>query len=286
MFTFAVMTCNRLYYLKNCVKSIIEFVGLDNIDLLIIDSHTQEKGTSEYLSSLPSGIHVKVFDHRSPNELHRAMNYAIKFSRKRNNKYVNFIQDDYQYLYEFPNLLSLVEVAFDKYPDVIQLQTNLIWKRKHHKIGKVSRKRAGGAKWYYLHNKSPCDNGFTRVSTYKKIGLYPKKTSIHGKEKGYRSGEAWFASKCKKYKRMLFSCPNMGMMMDCAYVRRNKRIGRYFPPPREYYLRPFSNSEIEAVNARSKANKFCFIEDMIVADGWTPDSMHKKHNERDIVVKI
>jgi len=76
MFTFAVITCNRLHYLRNCVDSIIEFIGLDDINLLIIDNASKEDGVQKYLSSLPSEIDIKLFHKRHPNELHRAMNYA------------------------------------------------------------------------------------------------------------------------------------------------------------------------------------------------------------------
>jgi len=286
MFTFAVLHCNRLYYLKNCLQSIIEFVGLDGINLLVIDNGSTEPGIHEYLSSLPGEVDVKQFKDRSPHELHRAMNYAIKYSRKQNNKYVNFIQEDYQYLYSHDSLLKWVHEAFESNPKVVQLQSNMGWRRKIKKMGKFSIVDVNGIKWQLLHKKPPCDNGFTRVDLYDKIGLYPKKISIHGREKGYTAGESWIKSKCRKYRRMMLAEPNMGMLMDCAYVRNNYRIGKYFPPPNKYYLKPFDEDKCQQVKNMANNGEVCLIEDLIEPDGWTPDKLGQKHNTRKIKVKV
>ncbi len=280
MFTFAVIACNRLHYLKNCVKSIIEFVGLSDINLLVIDNASIESGVHEYLSSLSPEVDVKVFKKRHPNELHRAMNYAIEYSRKRKNKYVNFIQDDYQYLYHQPNFLSGASDAFKAHKNVVQLHTNLIWKYKKHKIGKMKPVVVNGYKWFFMYKKRPCDNGITRVSLFKRIGLYPSNVRIHGEKGKFQTGEAWLAKRCKSKYRMMSSIPNLGMMIDCAFIRKDKRFGNYFPPPKNYFLRPFSEEQQNKVKEQSGRNKFCFIEDMIATDGWTPHNIQKHGTQK------
>lgn len=283
--TFAVITCNRLFYLRNCVESIREFIGLNDINLLIIDNASSENGVSEYLSSLPNEVEIHRFGKRHANELHRAMNYAIKYARSKKSDYVNFIQDDYQYVYNQPDLLKWVDDAFSSKKKVVQLHTNLIWKFKAHKIGKVTPLDINGTKWFYLHNKPPCDNGFTKVSLYKKIGLYPSNVSIHGEEKNYIIGETWFAKKCKGKYRMLLGEPNMGMIPDCAFIRGDKRKGKYFSPPSKFYLKPFDESEMNVIRKRSKKNKLCFIEDLIIPDGWKPEGKGK-HSSNKMESKI
>lgn len=273
MFTFVVIGCNRLHYLKNCVDSIIEFVGLEDIDLLVIDNGSSEKGTKDYLSSLPRKIITHRFEKRSNNELHRAMNHAIQFSIDKGNQYINFIQDDYQYIYEQPKLLSWVTAAFEKHNNVIQLQTNLIWKYKKNKIGKISSVDVAGVKWYLFHDKFPCDNGFTRVSVYKQFGFYPTNTSVHGSEVGFVSGESWFAKKCaeKRYKRMLLSLPNLGMVPNCAYIRGKHRYGKYYAPIGRYYIEPFDKNRQDQLLKLSDRNELCFMED-IISDNITKHS--------------
>jgi len=258
---------------------------LNDINLLIVDNHTTESGIHAFLSSLPSFIDIKTYNKRSPNELHRAMNYAIQYSKQKENRYINFIQDDYQFLYKISAINKYVYDAFRVRNDVVQLQTNLVWKYKKNKIGKISPVVISGTKWYYLHNKFPCDNGFTRISVYDQTGLYPKRVSIHGKEKKYRSGEAWFANKCKRYRRMLLSIPNMSMIMDCAYVRGNRRIGKYFESPNKYYLKPFDDKKKDQLKIKSRKNSICFIEDLIIPDGWKPDAI-QKHNKRKISIRL
>lgn len=285
-FTFVVVSCNRLYYLKNCISSILEFIGLDEINLLVIDNGSTENGMEGYLHSLPSDIEIKQFRKRSPHELHRSMNFAIKYSKMKRSQFINFIQEDYQYLYHQPDLLKRVHDAFKNKSSVIQLHTNFVWKRKRKKIGKLIPVVTEGMKWYLMKDKPPCDNGFTRIALYDKIGLYPEFTSVHGKEKGYRSGEAWFARKCRNKYRMLISEPNMGMLMDCAYVRGKRRYGKYIEPPNKYYLKPFDINKQNQVKQMADKNKVCFIEDMIEADGWIPDNKNQKHNLRKIVQKV
>jgi len=209
----------------------------------------------------------------------------IKYSRKKGNKYVNFIQDDYQYVYNKPNLLQCVNDAFNSRKNVVQLHTNRVWRYKIRKIGKFTPVFIKGVKWFYLHDKYPCDNGFTRVSLFKKIGLYPSNVSIHGKERKYIKGEKWLAKKCKNKHRMMLAEPNMAMMPDCAFVRGNVRHGRYLTPPAKFYLKPFDENQINSVKKRSKNNKMCFIEDIVITDGWTP--LHSgKHSTLKIKKRI
>ena len=274
---FCVIHCNRLFYLKNCVKSILDFINLEGIHLLIIDNGSVESGVREYLSSLPSFIGIKQIDGRHPNELHRSMNFAIQYCKKNKIPYVNFIQDDYQYVYKIPDLLSWVSDVFDFHSDIVQLNTNMVWKYKN--IGKYNNIIVNGIKWYKLLQKTPCDNGITRVSFYDKIGLYPETVSVHGREKGYIAGESWFKEKCKNFYRAMLSTPNMAMLMDCAYVRGDKRIGKYEEPPNDYYLEPLTENDYKVVVENSNSNKVCFIEDLIKPFGWVPE-IKTKHSIR------
>ena len=282
MITFAIITCNRLHYAKNCLESVLEFVDLDDVNLLVIDNNTVEEGASDFLNSLPDFVDVKQYTDRRPHELHRAMNYAIEYARKKGDQYVNFLQDDYQFLYKKKNVVELISSTFEKSPEVVQLQLNMPWKKKIHKSGRIKFVDVNGSPWIYLFSKPSCDNGFTRVKLYDKIGLYPDDTSIHGREKNFTSGEGWISRRCKKgpYKRMMSAEPNMGMIIDCAYIRGNKRHGPYFKPPHKYYLKPFSLEKIELVKKKSEEHKWCFIEEMVEPDGWSPQAMQKHGNPR------
>lgn len=285
---FAVLSCNRLHYLRNCVRSIIEFVPLDNAEMLVLDSASVEPGMFAYLDEISSYAMVHQFKDRVPNELYRSMNYAIKYCRQNKIDVINFVQDDYQYVFRNNLLLDGVRELFRKCKNVGQIHTNFLWKRKWkgektrtHKV--VNSFDTNYAVCHPKHVRL-CDNGFTKVSVYEKTGLYPVKSvsydQNYAKTKGFGknrykvnlNGEMWFQSRCWKLriKRAISFFPNQGMVYSCAYVRGTTRFGKYLPPVNEFYLKPFSESEIEKVNSRALKRRFSFIEDFIKTDGWKP----------------
>lgn len=293
---FAVITCNRLHYLKNCVKSVHEFVDLDNADLMIIDNCTVEEGADEYLRTVDAK--VKRFTDRVPNELYRAMNYAIRYCMKNKIEIVNFVQDDYQFVYKLDSLLPTVRKCFKKHANIGQINCNMAWKRK-----RISNKwpvlTVGKTNFRLLDDKNLVDNGFTRVNIYKKTGLYPtgvisydqnsKKTFGFDKNRYKKTpnGELWFGAQCRKlgYVRAASLLPNQTMMFDCAYVRKWDRFGNYFPPPHQYYIKPFDKDKIEQVKSNHHRKRFSFIEQMSEPWGWKPTTFDK-HNRQKIVNEI
>ncbi len=288
----AFMSCNRLHYLRNCVSSILEFIDLDDAEVLVVDNGSTENGMVNYLNEIQNKVTIKRFEDRVPHELYRAMNYVIKYCRKHKISVVNFIQDDYQFLFHRDGILDEVRDILNKHSDVGQINSNLLWKRKYIKWSKSKKKAFKtvkarrskvnyailSAKWFRL-----CDGGFTRTSIYKKIGLYPKAVSYdqdYKKTKGFGkkrykknlNGEMWFQSKCYRLglKRSMCLFPNMGMMSSCAYVRGNLRFGDYFSPPNDYYLKILDEAQQESIGDRCNKKKFSFIEDWAIPDGWEP----------------
>lgn len=295
---FAVMSCNRMHYAKNCIESILKFVNMDRIGLLICDNNTIEEGFDSYLNEVANrhkGIIVKQFKDRNRNELYRAMNYAVKHCQRNGYDVVNFLQDDYQYLYRLDKQLDDVEKIFDMKRRIVQISSNLAWARKKTKLGRTRQIDINGTNYLVMAQKWIVDTGYTRVAAYKRIGFYPRKAvSWEGgymhklKNKRYKkltNGEQWFAHQCRArgWKRMITLQPCTTLLYDCAYVRGNKRYGEYFPPPNEFYIKPFSPEVIEQVNANNKAGKRCYIEEMCEADGWTPKFLGKHSKSKKVV---
>jgi hypothetical protein len=48
---------------------------------------------------------IKKFTDRTPNELYRAMNFAVRYAKENKYDFINFIQDDIQFLYKNDELL-------------------------------------------------------------------------------------------------------------------------------------------------------------------------------------
>jgi hypothetical protein len=267
---------------------------MDRIDILVCDNNTIEKGFDEYLNELSNkykNITVKKYTDRTKNELYRAMNWAVAYAKKEKYDIINFVQDDRQYLYKDDSQLDSVIEVFKKHSNIAQINGELTWKRKIDRIGKIKVISAGGHDYGVLIDKRVCDNGFTRLSIYDKIGEYPMGAISWGLEKnryvGKINGEIWFGKRCYKhgYNRALIYDPNYGMMFDCAYVRGEERYGNYFPPPNKFYFKLLDKEHIRKIRKRAKRHKYSYIENFCIPDGWKPKT-YGKHGDEKIVNSI
>ena len=283
---FCIFTCNRFFYFKNCLDSIREFEDQNEIDILVCDNCSIETVYSDYLQemSMVDNIKVKRFSDRTRGELYRAMNYAVKYAKKKGYEFINFVQDDYQYLYKRDSSIPEIIDLFNNNARIVQVNNNLAWKRKADRMGSLLHLQSKGTNYVILSDKRPCDNGFTRVAAYDRLGEYPVEAISWGEGKDrYKNklnGEVWFGRSCHKLKwsRAVTLMPNVTMMMDCAFVRGGVRRGRYFEPPEKYYIKPLEESQIEKISSRAKKKKFSFIEDRGKPWGWKPETLGK-HSE-------
>ena len=75
---------------------------------------------------------------------------------------------------------------------------------------------------------------------------------------------------------------NMAMMFDCAYVRGDIRIGKYFKPKNKYYIKLFDEKKIERIQKNNKKKRFSFIEDICEPDGWEPTTFTKHTKDKTV----
>ena len=92
------VNCNRLFYLKSCLESLIECTeDYPNKEIIVIDNASQEKGTNEYLDSIESNL-VKVYrtKERDPsNEYARGLNTICE---KSDGEFVMLLEGDCQFI--------------------------------------------------------------------------------------------------------------------------------------------------------------------------------------------
>ena len=289
-FLFCVLTCNRYYYLKNCLDSIFKFLPTDEFDILVCDNNTYDKRLKNYISKMQkkhSNLHVKYFEDRHRAELYRAMNYGIKFAKKRGFDIIKFVQDDYQYIRKDSDVLLHASSFLSKHKNIVQLNTNMVWRYKSKKVGKVKYVENYGVNYAIMKDKFACDNGFTRLSVYDKIGLYPlkkvafkaKSYNKRGSKTKYVEGESWFANKCRGLRmfRAISLNPNSALIFDCAYVRGGFIHGDYFAPHNEFYITPLSKKDISLIVSNNKKKKFSYIEDICQPWGYQVGTK-KKHS--------
>jgi len=289
---FNILTCNRLHYFKNCIESVLEFVDLNQIEILVCDANTTEPGFDEYLNSVVNRydglIRVKKFNDRVPGELYRSMNHAIMYALKKRIEIIHFMQDDYQYLFKNENHVRDIKKLFLKHKNVYQAQANLVWKRKRKKTGPFECIVVNGTNHAVLLKKPLCDNGFTRTDIYKEIGLYPNESSFKRGDTKNMIGEVWLArqGQARNWKRSISLFPNIGMCYEVPYVRANKRYGRYFPPKGKYYLKELDASAQETLKINSRKKHLSYIDDICECDGWEPLVSYKRDDNTDIVIDI
>lgn len=280
MFTFAIIACNRLHYLRNCVRSVLRFVDLDRVRLLVIDNASTEQGTHEYLSELAKSepaITIHRFKDRRPNELYRAMNFAVDFARGAGHEFVHFIQEDSQFLWHDATMLDRVRRLFQERADVAQAHVSLGWHgkvRKWQQQGGCELLHVANDTWLWPRNMPPCDTGITRVSLFDATGPYPESASLKG-DRGQPIGEEWMYAQCRRLglKRVYSLLPSLGMIPDGACVRGMERIGRYFPPLSEFYLRPLDAEHVRQIQGNAEAGVLSCNEEVSIPDGWSVESM-------------
>ena len=96
--TFGIINCNRLFYLKSCVESLVETTkDYDNKEIFIVDNASVENGTEEYLNEKEAqGIKIFRNSKRDPsNEFAKALNLI---TRESTGEYIAHIQGDMQFV--------------------------------------------------------------------------------------------------------------------------------------------------------------------------------------------
>ena len=96
--TFGIVNCNRLFYLKSCLESLISSTSdYDNKEIIVVDNASVEEGTKEYLDEKEAqGIIVFRNTERDPsNEFAKGLNLVVE---KATGDFVCPLQGDLQFI--------------------------------------------------------------------------------------------------------------------------------------------------------------------------------------------
>ena len=96
--TFGIINCNRLYYLKSCLESLLYCTeDYANKEIILVDNASVEKGTDKYLlEKEKQGVKVFRKEERDPsNEFAKALNIVAEES---SGDYVCPLQGDMQFI--------------------------------------------------------------------------------------------------------------------------------------------------------------------------------------------
>jgi len=115
--TFGIVNCNRLFYLKSCLESLLDTTkNYQNKEVFVVDNASVENGTKEYLEEIESrGVKVFRKSERNPaNEFAIGLNTIISNA---SGDYLCMLQGDMQFV--LPDWLHDVVSFYDKNLDVV-----------------------------------------------------------------------------------------------------------------------------------------------------------------------
>lgn len=115
--TFGIVNCNRLFYLKSCLESLLDTTkNYENKELIVVDNASVEPGTDDYLNQIQDrGVNVIRKSERNPaNEFAIGLNTIVS---KATGDYVCMLQGDMQFVLN--DWLNDVIAFYDKNLDIV-----------------------------------------------------------------------------------------------------------------------------------------------------------------------
>ena len=255
-----VIAYNRFHYLKNSINSLNQYFKIG--DLLVVDDGSEEPELQKYLEELETGntfvIRQKHEEHTQwlYGGLYSAMNKGIEFALEREYDFINFVQDDTQFVWYDPHFMEKVLGTFEQYPDAIQVSYHFF---KKIMITWVTRRIEyyAEANCYHFKPYTISDLGIVPLSLIKKHGF-----RINGSE-NERNG----VLHPQGFKRYSLHSPILAWIPWPTTFRKRASFGQVLPPPRKYYLKPLSSDQINKLTLRPLNVMPCH-EDYCLPWGW------------------
>lgn len=274
--SFGFVNCNRLFYLKSCVESLIECSkSFDDKEIIIVDNASSEEGTIEYLNECKDcGIIVIRQEERDPsNEFAKALNKIIEISR---GDFICAMAADVQFVMKGDWISDYVNFYIKNESKVGSI---LLDAQRRFRCLSEAGDRINNDLFVLSSKRLPLTPSCHSFTSKEKLNLiYPweENMSVH---EGGDSAEAVMIKKINEMKDMgiiNFQCaiPLISPAVtiyndqgDNAKIRLNKRYGNYFAP-----MDTFKYYEILDYNEFK--NNFLShplgIEDIAKPIGWSP----------------
>jgi glycosyltransferase involved in cell wall biosynthesis len=236
-----VISFQRLPYLRNTVESLLEFFKLG--DTLIVDNGSKDTELHRYLDRLEArGVSTLRRGWRGDRDpvrvgYHEGMNEAIDYAAEKGYDYVQFVEDDMQFMWHDPSVLEKVERVFVRRPDAS-------W------VCPIFFDRSDPLCPENLE-PSPAVNGY-RDALYSAhtTGFMPVSLSTeHGfRFTGEEHNERYL--KVRGFHVYYLHSPVAAWLPWAAGYRYGKLEGSIRPPAKEYYLKPLTQAQIDSLTQR------------------------------------
>ena len=279
--TFGVVNCNRLFYLKSCLESLIHCTeDYENKEIILIDNASVEEGTEEYLQEKEKqGIKVIRQEKRDPaNEFAKALNMIV---REATGDYICPVQGDIQFTVKNGWLEDYVKL-YEKYDDVGCISFDA--QRNVRNADGMFSNLIGDSEFKFVYNfkKYPVSGaGDVMFSKHFLEMMYPWEEE-NEKFEGGPDSETKMLQKVnqilERTNKRLWQVMPMYPIASVIYtdprgtnarIRGNKRYGKYWPPKEDYRYYKIIDYEdtLEKIKNRTIP---VGIEDTAQGVGWDP----------------
>ncbi len=245
-FAVRILTCltsyERYAYLRNAVESLLEYFPFG--DVLVIDNGSQNPELNQYLDVLEQR-NIMVWRRKWTGDLdpHRpglveGLKMAAAFAEKQNYEFIQFVEDDCQYIWRDVSLPEKIEAIFSQCPDAVQvfpmfpsLLDPASDPQVYEPVANLGCYRHKTRSWGMI--------GISPVSLFKKHQFVPQEES--------KNIQFWDS---KGFRVYYINMPVLGWIPWPASYRSGNLHGRLFPPVNKYYLKPLSNTQISTLVTR------------------------------------
>ena len=280
--TFGFVNCNRLFYLKSCVESLLHSTeDYDNKEIIVVDNASIESGTDEYLEDLRNrGYHVHKTKERDPsNEYARALNYIAENAT---GDYVFPIAADLQFIVKgewLKEYVDIYESLGSGFVGCIAFDAQRSIRNKESKFG--NQLGTGKIKFSFDYGRPPIFGAANcMISKDNLLRIYPWDCDNISHEGGGDS-ESKMLVKIRSMKSnfmhgwnsLIPTIPASAVIYTDkrgtnARVRHNKRFGDYWPPKEDEFRYYEMMSVDQALKLRSDENYPLSIEEMVKGVGF------------------
>lgn len=184
--TIGITSCNRLKYLKALIKSLDDVIVSSDVQLIIVDNGSVEKGLIEYLQTLENVDKLVLRKDRDwINDEYIAKNIIIENTKS---QFILFLQDDFQFVGNKETLINYV----DAFSNMEEQNLDMSGVRKSTLNSIINRKDRmiyNNAIFWHTHNDHFSTTGLFKKETFLKNGLYPaewpKESSFWGRSEDF-----------------------------------------------------------------------------------------------------
>jgi len=285
--TFGIINCNRLYYLKSCLESLLYCTeDYPNKEIILIDNASTEEGTEEYLKEKEKqGVKVIRQEQRDPsNEFAKALNIVAE---EATGDFICPLQGDVQFVIKGGWLKEYVEFYQQNVSRVgsILLDAQRNTRNARSRYRRVESIEGNNFKFLYDHSRPPA-SGAGDVFYSKEVVELMAPWHIQNKNhEGGQDSETEMLMKIESIvseNRLTMAQVVPVIPVSCiihtdfrgtnARVRNNKRYGDYWQPESGYKYYKIHDYE-EIVTKYKDRHVPVGIEDIVEADGWDITSL-------------